>query len=141
MRTVTSPWMFSSLAISGYSGDTLLMKSASVASTGPDGVGGAVAGGAVDAADGIAVGTPFALPTGGGVYACSAGPPPLLLLWLCTTCSFRFTGGGGFGGGLMSVWTVTFCGGGVACCWKCGMTLSPHDPIAKWMSVETTMNM
>src|SRR5579864_1456384 len=97
MRTVTSPWMLSSLAMSGYSGDTLLMKTASVASTGPDGVGGAVAGAAVAATVGSAVGTPFGLPTGGGVYACSAGPPLLLLLlWLCTTCSLRLTGGGVF---------------------------------------------
>jgi len=52
-------------------------------------------------------------------------------------------GGGvgvGLGGGLMSVCTVTFCGGGVASSLKCGITLSPHAPIAKWMTPEMMMN-
>src|SRR5690242_1993629 len=73
MRTVTSPWMFWSCAIDGYSGSTRWMNAESVISTGPAGAGGAV-GASVAATVGTAVGTPFSLPTGGGVYACSTGP-------------------------------------------------------------------
>src|SRR5271165_7005345 len=121
--------------------------------TAPCGLAGAAAG-AAGAVVGGPCGTPFSSPCGAGVYATSAGPVPPSLCVLMTFI-LRCAGGGVLwdgggvgvgggvglvvGGGLISVWTVTFWGGGVACSLNCGKKRSPAAPMMKCAVADKMM--